>query len=44
MFLGESEKSEPHLARYLRNEEKNNLNFLGTKKIEAILGVEPNCF
>jgi hypothetical protein len=38
MFLEESEETEPHIARYLRNEKKKSLKFLGTKKVEAILG------
>jgi hypothetical protein len=36
MFSGESEEIELYIARYLRNKEKNSLNFVGTKKIEAI--------
>jgi hypothetical protein len=40
VFFGRktSEEIEPHIARYLRNEENNSLNFLGTMKIEAIFG------
>jgi hypothetical protein len=36
MFLGESEEIEPHLARYLTNEERNSLNFCGFLILKCI--------